>query len=153
MVTRGSGLIIEITDGDDLRYRGNLPYDLVKTSMIRLALAQSEDLKAKELNNITAVALTPGFLRSEQMLDHFGVTEANWRDAVKQDPYFAGSETPYYIGRAVVALASDTNVGAKNGQALATWNLAEEYGFTDVDGTQPHFPRFMQKIDREKTGN
>jgi len=146
MVARNRGLIIEVTDGDSLTYRGNLPYDLAKTSVIRLALAQAEDLKKKELDGITALALTPGFLRSEQMLDHFGVTEANWRDQVKKDPYFAGSETPYYIGRAVVALATDPNVHAKNGQAFATWTLSDEYGFTDVDGSRPHWGRFFAEM-------
>ncbi len=154
MVARGSGLIIEITDGDTLNYRGNLPYDLVKTSVIRLALAQGEDLKARGLDGITALALTPGFLRSEQMLDHFGVTEATWRDAIAKDPYFASSETPYYIGRAVVALATDPNVHAKNGQAFATWTLSEQYDFTDLDGSRPHWGRFFAAMQaKEKEGN
>ncbi len=146
MVARKQGLIIEITDGDSLHYRGNLPYDLVKTAVIRLALGQAEDLKAKNLDGITALALTPGFLRSEQMLDHFGVTEATWRDAIQQDPYFAGSETPQYIGRAVVALATDPQVHTKNGQAFATWTLSDEYGFTDVDGSRPHWGRFFAEL-------
>jgi NAD(P)-dependent dehydrogenase (short-subunit alcohol dehydrogenase family) len=96
----------------------------------------AEDIRKHNLTGITAVALTPGYLRSEAMLDGFGVTEENWREAVKQDPDFVRSETPFYIGRAVVALASDPHVAEKSGKALATWNLAREYGFTDVDGTQ-----------------
>ena len=143
MVARNQGLIIEITDGDSLSYRGNLPYDLVKTAVIRLALGQAEDLKTRKLDGITALALTPGFLRSEQMLEHFGVTEETWRDAIQQDPYFAGSETPQYIGRAVVALAIDPHVHAKNGQAFAIWTLSDEYGFTDADGSRPHWGRFF----------
>lgn len=85
------GLVIEITDGDSDNYRGNLVYDLAKASVIRLALGMASELKPK---GITALALTPGFLRSEQMLDHFGVAESNWRDAVAKDPYFAGCKPP-----------------------------------------------------------
>lgn len=139
MVARERGLVIEITDGDSDNYRGNLVYDLAKASVIRLAMGMASELKPK---GITAVALTPGFLRSEQMLDHFGVTEANWRDAIAKDPYFAGSETPYFIGQAVVALASDPQVMTKSGKALATWHLAQEYGFRDADGSQPHWANF-----------
>ena len=150
MVARNQGLIIEITDGDTLNYRGNLAYDLAKTSVIRLALAQAEDLKSRGLAGITALALTPGFLRSEQMLDHFGVTEATWREAIQQDPYFASSETPYYIGRAVVALATDPNVHQKNGQAFATWTLSDEYPFTDLDGSRPHWGRFFAEMQAKQ---
>lgn len=139
MVARGQGLVIEITDGDTDNYRGNLVYDLAKASVIRLALGMATELKPK---GITALALTPGFLRSEQMLDHFGVTEANWRDAIAKDPYFAGSETPYFTGQAVVALATDPNVMDKSGKALATWHLGREYGFRDADGSQPHWLDF-----------
>jgi len=139
MVVRGQGLVIEITDGDSDNYRGNLVYDLAKASVIRLAVGMASELKPK---GITALALTPGFLRSEQMLDYFGVTEANWRDAIAKEPYFAASETPYFIGQAVVALATDSNVISKSGKALATWHLAPEYGFHDADGTQPHWMNF-----------
>jgi NAD(P)-dependent dehydrogenase (short-subunit alcohol dehydrogenase family) len=134
MVERKGGLIIEVTDGITDRYRGSLFYDLVKASVIRLAVAQAEDLRPF---NVAAVALSPGFLRSEAMLEHFGVTESNWRDAIAKDPNFAISETPHFIGRAVVALASDPDIMSKSGKALATWNLAREYGFTDIDGSQP----------------
>ncbi len=140
MVARNQGLVIEITDGDSDNYRGNLVYDLAKASVIRLALGMASELKPK---GVTAIALTPGFLRSEQMLDHFGVTEANWRDAIAKDPYFAASETPYFIGQAVVALATDSQIAAKSGKALATWHLAEEYGFKDADGSQPHWAKFF----------
>ncbi len=134
MVARKSGLIIEITDGVESGYRGSLFYDLAKSSVIRLALAQAEDLRPY---GVTALALTPGFLRSEAMLDYFGVTEENWRDASAKDRDFLMSETPTYIGRAVAALAADPDVGRWNAQALSTWQLVKEYGFTDADGTQP----------------
>ena len=148
MVARGKGLVIEITDGDSDNYRGNLVYDLAKASVIRLALGMAAELKPKGLS---AVALTPGFLRSEQMLDYFGVTEANWRDAIAKDPYFAGSETPYFIGQAVVALAADPHISAKSGKALATWHLAQEYGFHDADGSQPHWNNFYEAARKQFT--
>lgn len=141
MLNRGAGLILEITDGDSCDYRGNLYYDLAKMSAIRLAHAMAEELNDTD---VTSVALTPGFLRSEAMLDHFGVTEANWRDAAKTDPHFLASETPAFIGRAVVALATDPNVSSKAGQALATGRLAREYGFTDADGSQPNWPEYYE---------
>ena len=97
MVERGAGLIVEVTDGDTMGYRGNLFYDLAKNAVIRLAYAMASDLHAHP--GVTALALTPGFLRSEHVLDHFGVAEANWRDAIEKDPYFAESETPCYVGR------------------------------------------------------
>jgi NAD(P)-dependent dehydrogenase (short-subunit alcohol dehydrogenase family) len=134
MIPRKQGLVVEITDGNGLYYRGAFFYDLCKFTAIRLAWAMAQEL---EKHGITALALTPGFLRSEAMLDHFGVTEANWRDAIKKDKYFAYSETPFYVGRAVAALAADPNVSARSGKALATWDLFKEYGFTDVDGGQP----------------
>lgn len=142
MLPRRQGLVIEVTDGDSFSYRGTLFYDLVKVSAIRLAFAMAEELRA---HRIAAVALTPGYLRSEAMLDGFGVTEASWRDAVKKDPHFAESETPFYIGRAVAALAADPNVMEKSGKALATWNLAPEYGFTDVDGGQPNWNKYYRE--------
>ncbi len=150
MVTRNQGLIIEVTDGDTLNYRGNLAYDFVKTGVMRLALAQAEDLTANGLHGITALALTPGFLRSEQMLDHFGVTAATWRDAIKQDPYFAESETPYYLARAIVALASDPKVHAKHGKTFASWTLSEEYDFVDIDGRHPHWGRFFAEMQAKQ---
>ncbi|MCP9955061.1 SDR family oxidoreductase [Actinomadura madurae] len=136
MVARRRGLAVEVTDGNTARYRGSFFYDLAKSSVIRLAFAQAAELRP---HGVAAVAITPGFLRSEHVLDHFGVTEENWRDAVAKDPHFAYSETPAYLGRAVAALAADPGVMSKTGRALATWGLYEEYGFTDVDGTQPDF--------------
>ncbi|MET9555180.1 SDR family oxidoreductase [Streptomyces sp. NPDC006645] len=136
LVARRSGLVVEVTDGNTARYRGSFFYDLVKSSVIRLAVAQAAELRPY---GVAAVAITPGFLRSEAMLDGLGVTEENWRDAVAQDPNFAHSESPAYLGRAVAALAADPDVMAKSGRALATWGLYEEYGFTDADGTRPDF--------------
>jgi NAD(P)-dependent dehydrogenase (short-subunit alcohol dehydrogenase family) len=142
MVARGSGLVLEITDGTDPRYRGSLFYDLAKASVIRLALAQSEELRP---HGVAAIALSPGFLRSEAMLDHFGVTEDTWRDAIAKDPHFAASETPHYLGRAVAALAADPAAMDKSGRALGTWDLFGEYGFTDLDGTQPDWDTYYRE--------
>jgi NAD(P)-dependent dehydrogenase (short-subunit alcohol dehydrogenase family) len=149
MIARRQGLILEVTDGDTLDYRGNLFCDLAKTSVMRLARALSEELRP---HGVTALALTPGFLRSEAVLDHFGVSEANWRDAIARDPYFAGSETPHFIGRAAAALAADPLVHTKSGATLATWHLAREYGFTDLDGSQPHWQEFFT-AERAKRGD
>ncbi|RNB86951.1 SDR family NAD(P)-dependent oxidoreductase [Brevibacillus fluminis] len=142
MVAKKRGLIIEITDGTDYRYRGNLYYSLAKISVIHLAKAMAAELRP---HNITALSLTPGFLRSEEMLDHFGVTEENWRDAAKIDPNFLQSETPAYIGRAVAALAADLDVARQSGKALSTWGLSDEYGFTDYDGRRPHWGRYAEE--------
>lgn len=142
MVGRGAGLIVEVTDGEGFGYRGNLFYDLVKVSVIRLAYAMSEELRPR---HITALAVTPGFLRSEAMLDHFNVTEANWREGAKKDRHFIASETPFYIGRAVAALASDPDVFRKSGKVFSSWGLAEEYGFTDIDGTKPNWGKYFEE--------
>ncbi|MHB1415334.1 MAG: SDR family oxidoreductase [Chloroflexota bacterium] len=147
LIRTGGGLIVEITDGDNREYRGNLFYDLAKSSVIRLAYAMAEELRP---HGITAVALTPGFLRSEAMLDHFGVTEANWQEAAKIDPHFIASETPFYVGRAVAALAADPRVGERSGQVLSSWQLAEEYGFKDVDGRQPNWGRYYEEHVRSQ---
>jgi NAD(P)-dependent dehydrogenase (short-subunit alcohol dehydrogenase family) len=146
MVARRRGLIVEITDGVGPRYRGNLFYDLAKASAIRLALGMAQELRPY---NVAAVAVTPGFLRSEAMLEHFGVTEANWRDGAKRDPHFIASETPVYIGRAIAALAADPHVLLKSGGAYSSWGLAREYGFSDADGGQPNWGEYFEKIDRE----
>ncbi|PTL83955.1 SDR family oxidoreductase [Vitiosangium sp. GDMCC 1.1324] len=142
MLEHDRGLIVEITDGDTFGYRGNLFYDLVKLSVIRLAFAMSWELRR---HAITALALTPGFLRSETMLENFGVTEANWRDGAAKDPHFIASETPCYVGRAVAALAADPNVSAKSGRVFSSWQLAKEYGFKDIDGRQPDWGEYFQK--------
>lgn len=142
MIRNQSGLILEITDGIDYRYRGNLYYTLIKSSIINLSRCLAEELKPF---GITALSLTPGFLRSEAMLDHFGVREENWKDAAKKDPHFIVSETPSYIGRAVVALAKDKNVFSKTGTSTSTWKLSEEYDFTDLDGSRPHWGNYFKE--------
>jgi NAD(P)-dependent dehydrogenase (short-subunit alcohol dehydrogenase family) len=144
MIERGRGLIVEITDGDFAGYRGNLFYDLSKMGSIRLAYAMAADLRDRP--GITSLAVSPGFLRSEYMLDHFGVTEANWREAIEKDRHFAHSETPLYVGRAVTALASDPNVHDKHGRVFGSWTLAKEYGFTDADGSRPDWGAYFDSV-------
>ena len=141
MVRRRSGLVVEVTDGDGYNHRGELFYDLVKTSVIRLAWTMAEELRP---HGVGALAVTPGFLRSEAMLDLFGVTKETWREAGKKDPDFLESETPLFVGRAVAALASDPGVMRKSGRVFASWDLSEEYGFADEDGRRPHWGRHAQ---------
>ncbi len=144
MTACNSGLIIEVTDGTrDTDYRGSLFYDLAKISVIRLAQAQAVDLRP---HRVTALALTPGFLRSEAMLDLFGVTEENWRDGAAASPHFIASESPTYIGRAVAALAADPLVARWSGRSLSTWELSREYGFIDADGSQPDWGRYFAEV-------
>lgn len=150
MVARKSGLIIEITDGVDYSYRGNLYYSLAKISTIHLAEAMAADLKP---HGITAVSVTPGFLRSEEMLEHFGVTEANWRDAAAKDPHFIASETPTFIGRAIAALAADPELFTKTGKALSSWGLSTEYDITDADGSRPHWGDYYKGLLTNRIGN
>ncbi|GGH39232.1 SDR family oxidoreductase [Paenibacillus segetis] len=142
MVERKQGLIIEITDGETYNYRGNLYYSLAKISPIHLAAAMAEELRP---HHVTALAVTPGFLRSEQMLEHFGVEEHNWRDAVQQEPHYIESETPYFVGQGIAALAADPNVFAKTGQVLTSWGLSDQYGFSDIDGRRPHWGNYAKK--------
>lgn len=144
MVARRAGLIVEVTDGHTDGYRGNLSYDLVKSAVIRLARGMAEELRPR---SVAALAITPGFLRSEAMLDHFGVTADNWRDGTAKDPHFIASETPRFVGRAVAALAADPDVMDKSGQALSSWDMADEYGFDDTDGARPHWGRYFAGID------
>ena len=144
MVARGSGLLVEITDGDSYAVRegAGVGYSVAKVGNIHLASALAYELKPF---GVAAVSLTPGFLRSEQMLDHFGVTADTWREAA--DPHFvACSETPAYVGAAVVALASDPDILAKSGQAFSTWRCADDYGIRDADGSQPHWGRYYASI-------
>jgi NAD(P)-dependent dehydrogenase (short-subunit alcohol dehydrogenase family) len=143
LVAGGRGLIVEITDGVDEDYRGNLFYDLVKAAVIRLALGENADLAN---HGGMAVAVTPGFLRSEAMLDRFGVTEANWRDAIAGDVHFRMSETPAYVGRAVAAIAGDPQRQHWAGKAVASWEMARHYGFTDTDGSQPDWGRYFRDV-------
>lgn len=143
MVARRRGLVVEITDGETYDYRGSLFYSLCKVAAIHLAEAMAKDLD-RHLgpdHAITAVALTPGLLRSEAMLDEHGVTEERWRDRIALWPDWGWSESPLYAGRAVVALATDPRVREKSGRALSTWGLVDEYGFTDADGSRPHWGR------------
>lgn len=134
----GTPLLVEVTDGDTYQYRGQFAYDLVKTSVIRMAFGMAHELKR---HGVAAVAVTPGFLRSEAMLDHFGVTRETWRDAAKQDANFLHSETPLFVGRGVAALAADPRVMERTGKVVASWTLSDEYGFTDEDGARPHWGR------------
>jgi NAD(P)-dependent dehydrogenase (short-subunit alcohol dehydrogenase family) len=138
------GLLVEVTDGtaeyNATRYRENAFYDLAKTSVNRMAWGLAQELGPR---GATAVALTPGWLRSEMMLDAFGVTEDSWRDATERVPHFCISESPRYVGRAVAALAQDPAVNRWNGQSLSSGQLAQVYGFTDLDGTRPDAWRYI----------
>ena len=140
MFDRDGALIVEVTDGDGPGYRGNVYYDLVKSSVIRLAMAMGYELRNR---GVTAVAITPGFLRSERMLELFGVTEATWREHIARDPHWSESETPLYVGRCVAALAADPEHWRVNGTTLTSWNLAERYDIEDADGRRPHWGRYI----------
>ncbi|ANE42871.1 SDR family oxidoreductase [Deinococcus puniceus] len=141
---RAGGLIAEITDGDGWYYRGSFFYDLAKTGVMRLAQNWASELK-DDPRAITSVSVTPGFLRSEEMLAHFGVTAETWRDAVKQEPDFAESETPHLVGRGIAALAADPQKHRFNAGALASWTLMDEYGFSDLDGSKPHWGNWYRE--------
>jgi NAD(P)-dependent dehydrogenase (short-subunit alcohol dehydrogenase family) len=143
LMMRQGGLIASITDQGG----GTFFYGFVKQSVMKMA-----QLLAAELipHDITMVSLTPGFLRSEAVLERYGVTESNWRDAAKKDPFFACSETTFYVGRAVAALASDRRSILKTGSLLSSWGLAEEYGFTDIDGSQPNVERCFAPLLDER---
>jgi NAD(P)-dependent dehydrogenase (short-subunit alcohol dehydrogenase family) len=146
------GLVVEVTDGtadyNRDHYRVNFFYDLAKSAVLRMAFALGHELGPR---GATAVALTPGWLRSELMLDTYGVREDNWRDALERVPHFAISETPRYVGRAVTALAADPDVARFNGTSLSSGGLAQVYGFTDLDGSRPDAWRYLVEIqDRGK---
>lgn len=147
LLKQPGGLVVEMTDGtadyNATHYRNSLFYDLAKSAILRLAWALGEELAP---HGGTAVALTPGWLRSEMMLDGFGVTEANWRDAIAREPHFVISETPRYVGRAVAALAGDPQIARWNGQSLSSGQLAQVYGFTDLDGSQPDCWRYLREV-------
>jgi len=147
LIRNRGGLLVEVTDGtaayNEAHYRLSAFYDLAKTSVIRLAWAQSREL---EPYGCTALALTPGWMRSEIMLTHYGVGEANWRDALAKEPHFVISETPRYVGRAVAALAADPAVARYNGLSLCSGELAGVYGFTDVDGSRPDAWRYVVEV-------
>jgi NAD(P)-dependent dehydrogenase (short-subunit alcohol dehydrogenase family) len=147
LVRRPGGLVVEVTDGTAAynadHYRISVFYDLAKVAVTRLAFSQAEDLRPV---GGTAVALTPGWLRSEIMLGHYGVTEQNWREATAVQPHFCISESPAYVGRAVVALAADPERARWSGQSLSSGQLAGVYGFTDVDGTRPDCWRYITEV-------
>jgi NAD(P)-dependent dehydrogenase (short-subunit alcohol dehydrogenase family) len=144
--TRG-GLVVEVTDGTTAynaeHYRVSFFYDVAKSAVNRMAFALGHELRS---HGATAVALTPGWLRSEAMLDAYRVREANWQDATKVQPHFAISETPAFVGRAVAALAQDADVARWNGQSLSSGQLARVYGFTDLDGSQPDAWRYVVEV-------
>ncbi|WP_148592342.1 SDR family oxidoreductase [Streptomyces sp. WAC01526] len=154
LIRRPGGLVIEVTDGTDTfnrTYRENLCFDLTKNAPHRMAFGLAAELK--EYGG-TAVSLTPGFLRSEEMLDHFGVTEETWRDAVAKEPHFAIAESPALIGRGVRALAADPYKARWSGQSLSSGQLAQEYDFTDTDGSRPDaFGYFADVVFGGKEGS
>jgi NAD(P)-dependent dehydrogenase (short-subunit alcohol dehydrogenase family) len=147
LIRNPGGLVVEMTDGtaeyNASHYRVNTFYDLAKVAVTRLAFAQSHDLAP---HGATAVALTPGWMRSEAMLDAFGVTEETWRDAVERAPHFAISETPRFVGRAVAALVADPHRNRYTGRSLSSGGLAQEYGFTDLDGSRPDCWRYWVEV-------
>jgi NAD(P)-dependent dehydrogenase (short-subunit alcohol dehydrogenase family) len=147
LIRNPGGLVVEVTDGtaeyNADHYRVNTFYDLAKTSVTRLAWAQAQELQP---HGGTAVALTPGWMRSELMLEHYGVGEANWRDGTERTPHFCISESPRFVGRAVAALAADPERSRWSGQSLSSGGLAQVYGFTDLDGTRPDCWRYMTEV-------
>ena len=147
LIKEPGGLVVEVTDGtaeyNATNYRVSFFYDLAKAANLRMAFALAHEL---EPHGATAVALTPGWLRSEAMLEGFGVTEGNWRDATKRIPHFAISESPRFVGRAVAALAQDPDVARWNGASLSSGQLARTYGFTDLDGSQPDAWRYLPEV-------
>src|SRR2546421_8067197 len=157
LIDEPGGLLLEVTDGtaahNASRYRISVFYDLAKVAVNRLAFSQGHEL---EPYGATAVAITPGWLRSEIMLDNFGVSEENWRDAVDgtnaeknkpaAPPDFALSESPRFVGRAVVALATDPDGARWNQKSVDSGQLAREYGFTDIDGSRPDVWRFIEEV-------
>jgi len=147
LIKNPGGLVVELTDGtaeyNNTKYRLSLFYDLAKVSIIRIAWAQAQELAPHQC---TAVALSPGWLRSEQMLDHYGVKEENWREAIAKQPHFVITETPRYVGRAVAAMAADPEVARWNGQSVSSGQLATFYGFTDLDGSQPDAWRYVVEV-------
>jgi NAD(P)-dependent dehydrogenase (short-subunit alcohol dehydrogenase family) len=147
LIKTPGGLVVEVTDGTDeynaANYRVSFFYDLAKASVNRMAFALAHELRPY---SATAVSLTPGWLRSEFMLEEFGVTESNWRDATARVPHFAISESPAFVGRAVVALAQDPEVSRWNGKSLSSGQLAKVYGFTDLDGSQPDAWKYVTEV-------
>ncbi len=147
LIGKPGGLVVEVNDGtaqyNATRYRNSFFYDLTKSAVLRMAFALGHELKP---HGATAVSLTPGWLRSEAMLDAFGVSESNWLDAIKFQPHFAISESPAFVGRAVAALAGDADVARWNGQSLSSGQLSKVYGFSDLDGSQPDAWRYLVEV-------
>ncbi len=147
LIRSPGGLVVEVNDGtteyNATNYRVSFFYDLAKAAVNRMAFALAHEL---EPHGATAVALSPGWLRSEAMLEAYGVEEANWRDATARNPHFAISESPAFVGRAVAALAQDPDVARWNGQSLSSGQLAKVYGFTDLDGSQPDAWRYLVEV-------
>lgn len=147
MVKRRSGLMVEIIEQDAIGYHGQFFFDLMEISLKRLSFGLAEELAPK---GVTALAITPGFMRTEAILQGFGVTEANWREAAENNPEakkwgFIASETPCFVGRAVAALATDPHVKRKTGGVYSSGALSEEYGFTDLDGSRPHMGNYLKE--------
>jgi NAD(P)-dependent dehydrogenase (short-subunit alcohol dehydrogenase family) len=147
LVTQAGGLLIEMTDGTAVYNATHCWvshfYDLTKASVLRMAWSLAHELGPR---GATALALTPGWLRSEMMLTHYGVSEETWREATLREPHFVISEAPRYVGRAVAALAADPEVARWNGQSLSSGQLAQVYGFTDLDGSQPDAWRYVVEV-------
>jgi NAD(P)-dependent dehydrogenase (short-subunit alcohol dehydrogenase family) len=147
LIRKPGGLVVEMTDGtaeyNQANYRLSIYYDLVKTSVQRMAWALARELAPQ---GATAVALTPGWLRSEMMLEHYDVTESNWREATAKQPHFIISESPRFVGRSVVALAGDPDKARWNGRSVSSGELAKVYGFRDLDGSQPDCWRYMVEV-------
>jgi NAD(P)-dependent dehydrogenase (short-subunit alcohol dehydrogenase family) len=151
MVQQRAGLIVELVEQDNVGYHGAFYFDMMETLLKRLVLGLANDLGKAGL---TAVAVAPGFMRTEAILDGFGVAETNWRDALGNPQAAAmgwgGSETTCFVGRAVAALAADSQVARKNGGIYTTRALAEEYGFNDIDGTRPDYAVLDSAIEQAK---
>ena len=142
MMPAKRGLVVEVTENDIIGGGGNPMSQAVKMAQKVLPLLWAAELAP---HGVAVIAMTPGFLRSESMLQHLGVTEDNWRDAGKTDPNFLQSESPLFVGRAVAALAVDPKVQDRTGMLFSSWELARDYGFTDYDGRRPDWGR--HKID------
>jgi NAD(P)-dependent dehydrogenase (short-subunit alcohol dehydrogenase family) len=148
MLRHDGGLVVEVTDGTseynkNFRQQVGFYYDLVKAAVERITIGLAAELDGLDC---TAVAVTPGWLRSERMLEHFGVTEQSWRDALQDEPHFCISESPAYVGRAIAALTADPRAARYAGTIVSSAQLARTYGVTDADGTQPDCWRYLVEI-------
>ena len=143
MIAAKRGLIVGVTESDTLFGGGNVMHDVVKTGIKALAVRMSEELRP---HGVATIAITPGFLRSESMLEHFGVTPETWREGGKKDEHFLFSESPVFVGRAVAALAADPDILARSGMLTSSWEVAREFGFTDIDGTRPDWGRHAADV-------